>query len=135
MGVMGVYCISWLVIRLFHLTSFVWMFLEGRSQIEKVCKNFFELKLPCATCFHFAGFYLFLQVQFPLSLTSVRYKHFTIIGWGEQIHHQLLHCIKCRQRQRKYEKSDSCIDICTVLSKRIQSRSSLSNQVILKDFG
>ena len=42
LGVMGVYCISWLVIRLFHLTSFVWMFLEGMSQIEKVCRNFFD---------------------------------------------------------------------------------------------
>jgi len=62
MGVLdmiSVYCISWLVIRLFHLTSFVWMFLEG--------------------------LYLYLQVQFPLSLTSVRYRHFTIIGWGSPL--------------------------------------------------
>ena len=30
-----------------------------------------------------SGLYLFLQVQFPLSLTSVRYRHFTLIGWGK----------------------------------------------------
>ena len=32
MAVLDVYCASWLVIRLFHLTSFVWMFLEGEGK-------------------------------------------------------------------------------------------------------
>ena len=32
----------------------------------------------------FKGFYLFLQVQFPLSLTSIKYKHFLLFGWGEE---------------------------------------------------
>ena len=31
----------------------------------------------------FLGFYLFLQVQFPLSLASIKYKHFQIFGWGK----------------------------------------------------
>ena len=35
MAVLDVYCASWLVIRLFHLTSFVWMFLEGESKSWK----------------------------------------------------------------------------------------------------
>ena len=30
-----------------------------------------------------AGFYLFLQVQFPLSLASIKYKHFLMFGWGK----------------------------------------------------
>ena len=80
MAVLDVYCASWLVIRLFHLTSFVWMFLEGRRRLTKFEKT--SSKYNDA----FTGLYLFLQVQFPLSLTSVRYKHFTIIGWGENIH-------------------------------------------------
>ena len=33
-----------------------------------------------------AGFYLFLQVQFPLSLTSIKYKHFLMFGWGKSQH-------------------------------------------------
>jgi hypothetical protein len=33
--------------------------------------------------FFLAGFYLFLQVQFPLSLASIKYKHFLVLGWGE----------------------------------------------------
>ena len=47
---MGVYCVSWLVIRLFHLTSFVWMFLEGRSQIEKVSRKFLWSKILPSMC-------------------------------------------------------------------------------------
>eukprot|EP00090_Calanus_glacialis_P008808 TRINITY_DN17144_c0_g1_i1.p1 TRINITY_DN17144_c0_g1~~TRINITY_DN17144_c0_g1_i1.p1 ORF type:complete len:483 (-),score=95.59 TRINITY_DN17144_c0_g1_i1:231-1679(-) len=74
--IVTLYCVSWVATRLFHLTSFFWMFIEG--------------------------LYLFLQVQFPLSLTAIRYKHFTIFGWGtpllnmaawvllkHQSHHQL----------------------------------------------
>jgi len=49
-----VYCGSWVITFFFHLACFYWMFLEG--------------------------LYLFLQVQFPLSLVSIKYKHFIIFG-------------------------------------------------------
>ena len=77
MAVLDVYCASWLVIRLFHLTSFVWMFLEGESLDIRASYICMCISLPLS------GLYLFLQVQFPLSLTSVRYRHFTLIGWGK----------------------------------------------------
>jgi len=51
-----VYCTSWVITFFFHLTCFYWMFLEG--------------------------LYLFLQVQFPLSLVSIKYAHFLVVGWG-----------------------------------------------------
>jgi len=51
-----VYCTSWVITFFFHLASFYWMFLEG--------------------------FYLFLQVQFPLSLVSVKFAHFLLFGCG-----------------------------------------------------
>jgi len=54
-----VYCTSWVVTFFFHLTCFYWMFLEG--------------------------LYLFLQVQFPLSLVSIKYKHFIMFGCGGPI--------------------------------------------------
>merc|ERR1719320_2403038 len=53
---LSVLCTSWVLASASHLASFYWMFLEG--------------------------FYLFLQVQFPLSLTAVKYKHFLLSGWG-----------------------------------------------------
>jgi hypothetical protein len=31
-----------------------------------------------------SGFYLFLQVQFPLSLVSIKYKHFLMFGCGKE---------------------------------------------------
>ena len=31
------------------------------------------------------GLYLFLQVQYPLSLVSIKYKHFLMFGWGGPI--------------------------------------------------
>ena len=37
-------------------------------------------------CFYsnlISGLYLFLQVQFPLSLASIKYKHFLAFGWGK----------------------------------------------------
>ena len=77
MAVLDVYCASWLVIRLFHLTSFVWMFLEGERLDIRASYICMCISLPLS------GLYLFLQVQFPLSLTSVRYRHFTLIGWGK----------------------------------------------------
>ena len=53
--VLNILCVTQVLLRYFHLTTFYWMFLEG--------------------------LYLFLQVQIPLSLATVRYIHFTIIGW------------------------------------------------------
>jgi len=54
--VVDTWCASQVVLRYFHLTTFFWMFLEG--------------------------LYLFLQVQLPLSLATVKHIHFLIIGWG-----------------------------------------------------
>ena len=70
--IVSLYCASWVATRLFHLTSFYWMFIEGR--------NVFSINELLRFV---AGFYLFLRVQFPLSLTEIRYKHFTIFGWGK----------------------------------------------------
>jgi len=47
-------CTTFTLTYFFHLASFYWMFCEG--------------------------FYLFLQVQFPLSLVSIKYKHFLLFG-------------------------------------------------------
>jgi hypothetical protein len=38
----------------------------------------------------YSGFYLFLQVQYPLSLVSVKYKHFLIFGLGGPILNTLI---------------------------------------------
>jgi len=54
-----VFCLSQVVLRYFHLTTFFWMFLEG--------------------------LYLFLQVQFPLSLATIRHRHFILFGWGSPL--------------------------------------------------
>ena len=40
-----------------------------------------------------SGLYLFLQVQYPLSLVSIKYKHFLIFGWGNHHHHSDHHFI------------------------------------------
>ena len=58
----------------FHLTNFYWVFLEGQTIIA----------IFTILQYFVAGFNLFLQVQFPLSLTSIKYKHFLIFGWGEE---------------------------------------------------
>lgn len=55
----AVYCTSWVLTFFFHLASFYWMFIEG--------------------------LYLFLQVQCPLSLVNIKYKHFIMIGCGGPI--------------------------------------------------
>jgi len=55
-AVINILCVSQLILRYFHLTTFFWMFLEG--------------------------LYLFLQVQLPLSLAIVKFSHFLISGWG-----------------------------------------------------
>lgn len=52
----SIICLLHVLTSFFHITKFYWMFIEG--------------------------FYLFLQVQFPLSLASIKYKHFLIFGWG-----------------------------------------------------
>ena len=40
------------------------------------------------------GLYLFLQVQLPLSLATIRHIHFAGFGWGEKIIQQLLAIIR-----------------------------------------
>ena len=65
-------CLFWVLTSFFHLTSFYWMFLEGKLHSSVI-----------HVVFAVPGLYLFLQVQFPLSLTSIKYKHFLIFGWGE----------------------------------------------------
>lgn len=57
-------CVLHLLTVFFHITTFYWMFIEG--------------------------FYLFLQVQFPLSLASIKFKHFQIFGWGAPIANAML---------------------------------------------
>ena len=68
-----VYCTSWVITFFFHLTCFYWMFLEGRIY----CCKYLVLIIVSP------GLYLFLQVQFPLSLVSIKYKHFIMFGCGE----------------------------------------------------
>ena len=38
------------------------------------------------------GLYLFLQVQLPLSLATVRHIHFLLIGWGQYIAVGIVYC-------------------------------------------
>ena len=33
--------------------------------------------------FVFSGFYLFLQVKFPLNVSGVKLRHYLLIGWGK----------------------------------------------------
>ena len=40
-----------------------------------------------------SGLYLFLQVQYPLSLVSIKYKHFLIFGWGNNHDHHFINHI------------------------------------------
>ena len=99
---MGVYCVSWLVIRLFHLTSFVWMFLEGRSQIEKVSRKFLWTKInhPCVL-------FLFLRIlslpSSPVSvITDIRQiqtLHHHWMGWVN-VFYQFWQCIVQRDKER-----------------------------------
>ena len=71
-------CTSWVLSSFFHLASFYWMGIEGRT----LFRSLHDL-MPFI--FFLAGFYLFLQVQFPLSLASIKYKHFLVLGWGEDL--------------------------------------------------
>ena len=70
-------CTSWVLTSFFHLASFYWMGIEG----EFILKT--NPLLVKSLILFLAGFYLFLQVQFPLSLASIKYKHFLVLGWGE----------------------------------------------------
>jgi len=61
-----VYCTSWVVTFFFHMACFYWMFLEG--------------------------FYLFLQVQFPLYLISFKYVHCLMLGCGKTFFRVISYC-------------------------------------------
>jgi hypothetical protein len=69
-------CTSWVLTSFFHLASFYWMGIEGRTHLRSLHDLMTFIFFP-------AGFYLFLQVQFPLSLSSIKYKHFLVLGCGE----------------------------------------------------
>lgn len=56
LNAINIWCISQVILRYFHLTTFFWMFLEG--------------------------LYLLLQVQLPLSLAVFNHLHCLLIGWG-----------------------------------------------------
>ena len=40
--------------------------------------------------FSISGLYLFLQVQFPLTLAIIRHIHFAVFGWGENFLQRVL---------------------------------------------
>jgi len=65
--VIQIWCASQIVLRYFHLTTFFWMFLEG--------------------------LYLFLQVQLPLTLASIKHLHFVVIGWGCPLLNMIIWCV------------------------------------------
>ena len=69
-------CTTFTLTYFFHLTSFYWMFLEG-----------FYLFLQVQYTRHkWRGSELNInQVQFPLSLVSIKYKHFLLFGLGGPI--------------------------------------------------
>ena len=70
---LNISCISWVLTSFFHLTTFYWMFLEGN----------FHIKSNIFTRFSYSGLFLFIQVEYPLSLTFIKYGHFLLFGWGE----------------------------------------------------
>ena len=79
-------CTTFTLTYFFHLTSFYWMFLEGFylflqvfwwGNIDIVSLNHLIMDDP-------------LQVQFPLSLVSIKYKHFLIFGLGVPLANTLL---------------------------------------------
>ena len=67
------WCICHVLLRYFHLTTFFWMFLEGKKTNSILCR---------VAVFIYLGFYLLLQVQLPLSLATFRLCHFLLFGWG-----------------------------------------------------
>ena len=73
-------CTTFTLTYFFHLTSFYWMFLEGFYlflQVNPHHTEDHELTLP-------------FQVQFPLSLTWIKYKHFLFFGLGGPIANTLV---------------------------------------------
>jgi len=73
------WCSTFTLTYFFHLTSFYWSFLEG--------------------------FYLFLQVQYPLSLASIKFKHFLQFGVGGPIVNTLLWLL-LRLYEHNYDQCD-----------------------------
>jgi len=76
-------CTTFTLTYFFHLASFYWMFCEG--------------------------FYLFLQVQFPLSLVSIKYKHFLLFGLAAPI---LNTCVWMAARVSQEDPGNSDQDVC-----------------------
>ena len=86
------FSISHVFLRYFHLSTFFWMFLEGKyifniyfvGPITNIIKWIVS-----------SGLYLFLQVQMPLTLANFKYLYCILIGWGRQ-----LVCCHCAQFQK-----------------------------------
>ena len=77
------FCTTFTLTYFFQLTSFYWMFLEGLLLFLQVGILFF--------CFCFYKYQkLDPQVQFPLSLVSIKYKHFLLFGIGGPILNTLI---------------------------------------------
>ena len=61
--------------------------------LESQCLNIFcgflfysrIFNLNLNTSFLISGLYLFLQVQLPLSLATIKHTHFVLFGWGKLI--------------------------------------------------
>ena len=83
-------CYLEIVIRYFHLTTFYWMFIEGGLG---TVLGTAQLARGAAFTLLLAGLYLFLQVQFPLSLATVKYVHFLLLGWGELTRNYITHTV------------------------------------------
>ena len=73
--------IEQVVLRYFHLTTFFWMFLEGWF-LQSFNSNINNIISINSNYLSNLGLYLFLQVQLPLSLATVKHLHFLVIGWG-----------------------------------------------------
>ena len=68
-------CTTFTLAYIFHLTSFYWMFLEGFYLFLQVHHHLH----------HQISYHIDLQVQFPLSLVSIKFKHFLFFGLGGPI--------------------------------------------------
>ena len=76
------FSISHVFLRYFHLSTFFWMFLEGKYIFNIYfvgpITNIIKYISP-------SGLYLFLQVQMPLTLANFKYLYCILIGWGRQL--------------------------------------------------
>ena len=80
----SLHCLTYshVFLRYFHLSTFFWMFLEGKYIFNIYfvgpITNIIKYISP-------SGLYLFLQVQMPLTLANFKYLYCILIGWGRQL--------------------------------------------------